>query len=105
MKKNIDKDQEDLLRILEAHGQQFLGSFGSNTLKGKRRDDTTSAPDSRKRAKLEHHSDEGSSDEWQGLGEDNDSESDAEASEDDDTDSSQNGTLHPHFLRVHVYIN
>ena len=105
MKKSIDKDQEDLLRILEAHGQQFLGSFGSNTLKGKRKDDTTSAPDARKRAKLEHRSDEGSSDEWQGLGEDNDSESDASASEDDATVSSQNGTYYSHFLRVRVYIN
>ncbi|KAK7696644.1 hypothetical protein QCA50_001302 [Cerrena zonata] len=90
MKPVADPDQEELLRILESHGQQFLGSFDSNTLKGKRRD--TAGPSvgpSRKRAKIEHNSEEANdsegSDEWHGFGEENDSQSD-DALETDDED-------------------
>lgn len=79
MNGTADKDQEDLLRILEAHGQQFLGSFNSKKLKGKRKDNAgESVTEPRKRAKIEHHSEEESSDEWHGFSdsEDNDSRSD-----------------------------
>ena len=56
---------EDLLKLLEAHGQQFMQSFDSAVSIGKRKAETTkSSPRASKKNRIESDSEE----EWAGIG-------------------------------------
>ncbi|EIW61745.1 uncharacterized protein TRAVEDRAFT_70032 [Trametes versicolor FP-101664 SS1] len=76
---------EDLLKLLEAHGQQFLHSFDSPVVIGKRKDTSQFGSDrkqkkSKKAKVVEESEEEAEEEEWTGFG--NDSSSGEEESED-----------------------
>lgn len=76
---------EDLLKLLEAHGQQFLQSFDSPVVIGKRKDTSRLGSDrkqkkSKKAKVVEESEEEAEEEEWTGFG--NDSSSGEEESED-----------------------
>ncbi|PCH41183.1 hypothetical protein WOLCODRAFT_100005 [Wolfiporia cocos MD-104 SS10] len=74
-------DQQQLLRILEAHGQQFLESFSSSVEAGKRKDANHAIPSSSsKRRRVEEES-TGSESEWSGIVSHDDSDGEAEEAE------------------------
>ena len=56
---------EDLLKILEAHGQQFLQSFDSRVTMGKRKEGPTAA--SHRSTKKKKHDESQSEEEWTGI--------------------------------------
>ncbi|KAI0079683.1 hypothetical protein K474DRAFT_1658771 [Panus rudis PR-1116 ss-1] len=63
-----DEEKQRLLRLLESHGQQFLGSFDSDILKGKRKSSPEASREPKKRLKLnQEQSNEGSEQEWHGI--------------------------------------
>ncbi len=77
-----DNEKERLLRLLEAHGQQFLGSFGSTAVKGKRKEvsESASSRDNKKRRLSENKAQESEpEEEWNGF---SDEESSSEAEDD-----------------------
>ncbi|PSR73597.1 hypothetical protein PHLCEN_2v10516 [Hermanssonia centrifuga] len=77
-----DDEKERLLRLLEAHGQQFLGSFGATAVKGKRKEvsEATSSRDNKKRRLSENKAQEPDpEEEWNGF---SDEESSSEAEDD-----------------------
>lgn len=61
----MDEDQEELLRILESHGKQFLNSFASSVSIGKRKEPSVDEPEPKKR-RLRECSDE-EEEEWGGF--------------------------------------
>lgn len=67
----IDEDSDNLLNILQAHGQQFLNSFiaPSQTKLSNKRKRTETAPSSRKSPKSSLADPEDSEEEWGGIGE------------------------------------
>ncbi|KAI9063360.1 hypothetical protein FKP32DRAFT_1650959 [Trametes sanguinea] len=64
---------EDLLKLLEAHGQQFLQSFDTPVVIGKRKDVEPSAS-GRKQKKVKKEVDEDADEEWSGIGHSSDEE-------------------------------
>ncbi|EMD41081.1 hypothetical protein CERSUDRAFT_111654 [Gelatoporia subvermispora B] len=82
-------EKEELLRILESHGQQFLGSFGSFAVLGKRKETTAKEKGSKgkkRKIKTEAISER---DEWSGFGSGPSQlpgESDDEEDQDDELD-------------------
>ncbi|CAL1702181.1 unnamed protein product [Somion occarium] len=91
----MDKDQEELLRILETHGQQFIGSFDTRVVKGKRKESSGLVASKQKRRRLEEHSnseeDEEDAEEWHGFSDASGSHSDREADDDGAQNGSRNG--------------
>ncbi|OCH93591.1 hypothetical protein OBBRIDRAFT_811049 [Obba rivulosa] len=86
-----DADKEELLRILESHGQQFLNSFGSSEVAGKRKGSSTEQKrqkDKKRKIEAEQNDDSGD-DEWIGFGHTLDQESsgveDQDGEQDDDS--------------------
>ncbi|TFY52114.1 hypothetical protein EVJ58_g10190 [Rhodofomes roseus] len=79
-----DTDKDELLRILENHGQQFLGSFNSPVVMGKRKD--TSGVD-RKRTKKQRVREPDPEEEWSGI-----SSSSASEEDEDVEESGQSGS-------------
>ncbi|KZT74447.1 hypothetical protein DAEQUDRAFT_660597 [Daedalea quercina L-15889] len=75
-------DQDELLRILEARGQQFLSSFASPAIMGKRKDTSNTDTRCSKKQKIREADSE---EEWSGIGSSNESEAEAE-SKDSDSD-------------------
>ncbi|KAI0676828.1 hypothetical protein C8Q78DRAFT_961219 [Trametes maxima] len=79
---------EDLLKLLEAHGQQFLQSFDSPVVIGKRKETPESKADRKqKKAKLETQASDEEEEEWSGIGH----AASGEETEDDDDESSLEG--------------
>ena len=84
-------EAEDLLRILNAHGQQFLSSFDSSVLPLKRRSQDSSAAKSKKcgrQAEELPDEDDGSCEEWAGF-----SDYDGDENEDGSTAGGNDGTV------------
>ncbi|KAH9843809.1 uncharacterized protein C8Q71DRAFT_14238 [Rhodofomes roseus] len=79
-----DTDKDELLRILGTHGQQFLGSFNSPVVMGKRKD--TSGVD-RKRTKKQRVREPDPEEEWSGI-----SSSSASEEDEDVEESGQSGS-------------
>ncbi|KAJ3559839.1 hypothetical protein NM688_g91 [Phlebia brevispora] len=93
-------DRDDLLRILEAHGQQFLSSFESGVLPGKRKFPEQDASTERKRRKVEDsRSDDSEADEeWNGF-----SDSTTEEEEGIDDEEPISDTRSPNHPNVIVF--
>ncbi|KZT12713.1 uncharacterized protein LAESUDRAFT_733326 [Laetiporus sulphureus 93-53] len=77
-------DQQELLRLLEDHGQQFLGSFASPVVIGKRKGETSDEERQPKKRKVNDESEE----EWSGFGS-NDEDSISDSDEDLDGGSAE----------------
>ena len=83
----MSDDEQDLLRLLEAHGQQFMASFDSSVLPSKRKPESAPGADRTKRRRMEERSDNASSsaespeqeEEWSGI-----SDSASEVEDEDD---------------------
>ncbi|KAF9820979.1 hypothetical protein IEO21_00956 [Rhodonia placenta] len=92
-------DKDHLIRLLEAHGQQFLGSFKTSSIvKGKRKASETETV-RQKKQKVEDESE----DEWSGFGnpaEDDEAESEEsnDADFDDDFSSNQVSATQPNVV-------
>lgn len=85
---------EDLLKLLEAHGQQFLQSFDSPVVIGKRKDTSQFGSDrkqkkSKKAKVVEESEEEAEEEEWTGFG--NDSSSGDEECEDPSSSGESEG--------------
>ncbi|KAI1792948.1 hypothetical protein LXA43DRAFT_886607 [Ganoderma leucocontextum] len=85
---------EHLLKILEAHGQQFLRSFDGHTTIGKRKEGPTPAID--RGAKKTKRDESQSEEEWAGIGfgsgsSEEEEESNEETSDEDDADEDEEG--------------
>lgn len=80
-------DQDELLSILEAHGRQFLNSFPSNIVTGKR--SSSEKAHKRKKHRLEEEAPEGldEEEEWTGF-----SENESKEDEDEDEAMEQEGS-------------
>lgn len=74
-------NETDLLKILEAHGQQFLNSFPGESSK-KRKIDLDPSPPRKKTQHIPLGADEEEEEEWLGISESTDEES-RSGSEDD----------------------
>ncbi|KAH9938652.1 uncharacterized protein B0H18DRAFT_1112782 [Fomitopsis serialis] len=81
---NPDKDK--LLRALEAHGQQFLGSFASPIVMGKRKDTSSTEKRRTKKKRVEEVESE---EEWSGIGSSSGSEEDKNVDESGEVDSDE----------------
>ena len=85
----MDEDnKEELLRMLEAHGQQFWGSINASVVPGKRKSPMPQTKEKHKRQRVAESGDslsedEGTEDEWSGFS-DNANEVEGDEVEDDE---------------------
>jgi len=82
----VNTDKDKLLRALEAHGQQFLGSFASPIVMGKRKDISSTEKRRTKRQRTEKVDSE---EEWSGIGSSRKSEEDKDVDESGEADSDE----------------
>lgn len=83
-------DSEDLLKILEAHGQQFLRSFEGHITTGKRKEGPSTASD--RNSKKKKHDVSLFEEEWAGItGLESDSSEDEEDSGEETSDEGDTG--------------
>lgn len=83
-----DDERDQLLQMLEAHGQQFLASFDYPALGSKRKENAQAGPSSLKKAKKQEEdatdSEANSEDEWSGFGGGDEDEEETEEGEDEE---------------------
>lgn len=95
-----DHDREELLKILESHGQQFLSSFSTSSDKKRKHEDLPARSDKAKSRKLDQ-SDDLEFEDWDGFNAGDESDSPEDEQEDSGMFCNQRGLLRTNSMQRH----